>query len=79
MNKRQTSSVNQYIRFSGIAFQMGIVIAAGIYLGVWLDEKYTNTYSLFTVICSLLSVFISLFLVIRQVHKIDKRNNNYKQ
>lgn len=79
MNKRQTSSVNQYIRFSGIAFQMGIVIAAGIYLGVWLDEKYTNTYSLFTVICSLLSVFISLFLVIRQVQKIDKRNNNYKQ
>lgn len=39
MNKRQTSSVNQYIRFSGIAFQMGIVIAAGIYLGVWLDEN----------------------------------------
>jgi F0F1-type ATP synthase assembly protein I len=58
---------------------MGIVIAAGIYLGVWLDEKYTNTYSLFTVICSLLSVFISLFLVIKQVQKIDKRNNNYKQ
>lgn len=55
-----------------MAFQMGIVIAAGTIFGQWLDGKYVNDYSLFTVIFSLLSVFVSLYLVIKKVTSINK-------
>ena len=55
-----------------MAFQMGIVIAAGTIFGQWLDTKYTNQYNLFTIIFSLLAVFASLYLVIKKVVSISK-------
>lgn len=72
MRPDDKKSVNQYIRFSGMALQMGVVIAAGTYLGVWLDEEYPNNFSGFTVGCSLLAVFLSMFLVIKQVQQLNK-------
>lgn len=55
-----------------MAFQMGIVIAVGTLFGKWLDGKYENDYSLFTIIFSLLGVFGSLYLVIKKVISINK-------
>lgn len=55
-----------------MAFQMGIVIAAGTIFGQWLDGKYINDYSLFTIIFSLLAVFGSLYLIIKKVTSINK-------
>jgi len=55
-----------------MAFQMGIVIAAGTIFGQWLDSKYINEYSLFTIIFSLLAVFGSLYLMIKKVISINK-------
>jgi small basic protein len=55
---------------------MAIVIAAGTYLGVWLDEKYPNQYSAYTVVCSLFAVFASLYNVFRQLKNINKKNNS---
>ncbi|MGV8945167.1 MAG: AtpZ/AtpI family protein [Lutibacter sp.] len=69
-NKKK--QLNKYIYFSSMAFQMGIVIAAGTIFGQWLDTKYVNDYSLFTIIFSLLGVFASLYLVIKKVTSINK-------
>ena len=62
---------NKWVVFMNIPFQMGIIIFAFTYLGMWLDEKYTDS-SIFTIVLSLLSVFIALFNVIRQVKNINK-------
>ncbi|WP_262488593.1 AtpZ/AtpI family protein [Flavobacterium degerlachei] len=56
-----------------IPFQMGIIIFSFTYLGMWLDEKYTDT-SIFTIILSLTSVFLSLYNIIRQVKNLNKEN-----
>lgn len=56
-----------------IPFQMGVIIFAFTYLGIWLDQKYTKS-SLFTIILSLLSVFIALYNVIRQVKNLNKED-----
>ncbi|WP_430614584.1 AtpZ/AtpI family protein [Flavobacterium sp. JP2137] len=74
MRQEDKKSINQYLRFSGIALQMGALIGAAAYLGVWLDEKYPNDFSGFTVGCSLLGVFVSMYLVIKQVQQISKKN-----
>ena len=69
------NNFNKWLVFMGIPFQMGIVIFLFTYFGIWLDEKYSNgSSSLFTIIFSLLSVFISLYNVIRQVKNINKNN-----
>ena len=69
---QKKKQLNKYIYFSSMAFQMGIVIAAGTIFGQWLDGKYINDYSLFTIFFSLLAVFGSLYLIIKKVTSINK-------
>lgn len=64
---------NKWIVMMNIPFQMGIIIFSFTYLGMWLDEKYTNT-SVFTIVLSLTSVFLSLYNIIRQVKNLNKEN-----
>ena len=67
----EKNTPNKWVVFMNIPFQMGIIIFAFTYLGMWLDEKYTDS-SVFTIVLSLVSVFIALFNVIRQVKNINK-------
>jgi hypothetical protein len=63
---------NKWLALINIPFQMGIIIFIFSYLGVWLDEKYSNGGSLWTIVLSLFSVFLSLYNVIRQVKNLNK-------
>ena len=73
--KPNKNNFNKWLVFMGIPFQMGIVIFAFTYFGMWLDEKYSDeSSSLYAIILSLLSVFIALYNVIRQVKNINKNN-----
>ena len=67
--------LNKYIRFSGIAFQMGLTIYLGSLLGEWLDQKYPNDNQLYTKICTLVAVFGAMLSVIVQVTKLSKDND----
>jgi F0F1-type ATP synthase assembly protein I len=72
--KKKGNRLNTYTRFSGIAFQMVVIIVLGSFGGVKLDEMYPNEYSVFTIIFSLTSVGISMYYVIRQVnHRKEKK------
>ena len=52
---------------------MVAIIVLGSFGGVKLDELYPNNYSLFTIICSLASVGIAMYFVVKQVNsKKDK-------
>ena len=70
--KKPTKQLNSYVKFTGIAFQMAVVIGLGVYLGIWLDEKYPNKHQLFTVACSFIFVSLSMWQVIRQLKKFNK-------
>lgn len=54
---------------------MGIIIGVGVFVGIWLDEKFPNKYSGFTIAVSLLSVFVALYLVIKRVRDITQDEN----
>lgn len=68
-NKNQQ---NKWIALINIPFQMGVIIFAFSYLGMWLDEKYSNGSSVWTIVLSLFSVFLALYNVIRQVKNLNK-------
>ena len=65
--KQPKRQLHKYARFSGIAFQMIVIIVLGAFAGRKLDEAYPNQYQLFTLICSLLGVGVSMYYVIKQV------------
>lgn len=70
------NKLNKWVRFSGMGFQMGFVIFLGVWGGSKLDEKFPNEHKLWTIILSLLSVFIALYLVIREVKQLSKDDEN---
>jgi Putative F0F1-ATPase subunit Ca2+/Mg2+ transporter len=63
--------VNKWLQLIGIPIQMGIVIYLFAYFGQWLDVKYPNEDNLYTKLITMLGVFISLYLVIQQVKKVN--------
>jgi Putative F0F1-ATPase subunit Ca2+/Mg2+ transporter len=72
-NDQKKKSLNKWVSLMNIPFQMGLIIFAFTYLGMWLDEKYSNDSSLWTIVLSLFSVFIALYNVIRQVKNLNKK------
>ena len=73
-NNTPQKPFNKWLALINIPAQMGIIIFLFSYLGNWLDVKFSNGSSTFTVILSLLSVFIALYNVIRQVKDLNKKN-----
>ncbi|MEM9297016.1 MAG: AtpZ/AtpI family protein [Bacteroidota bacterium] len=63
---------NPFIRFTGLALQMGLTIYLGSLLGNYLDDTYSNKEGLYTKICTLSAVFLSIISVIRQVTRFQK-------
>ena len=69
------SPIHQYATYSNLAFEMGAVIALGVFGGIQLD-KWLNVSPLFTVVCSLAGIAVSLYLIIRSTTKLQKKQNN---
>ncbi|MEM7085958.1 MAG: AtpZ/AtpI family protein [Bacteroidota bacterium] len=75
-NRNRSSKINNYARFSGIAFQMIAIIALGSYGGVKLDEAYPNKYSLWSIGCSFASVIIAMVYIIRRIDNPKDKTSN---
>lgn len=73
--RRKGSPIHQYAVYSNLAFEMGALIALGVFGGIQLD-KLLNTSPLFTIVCSLASIAISLYLIIRTSLKSQKQSKN---
>jgi F0F1-type ATP synthase assembly protein I len=69
------SPIHQYATYSNLAFEMGAVIALGVFGGIKLD-KLLNISPLFTIVCSLAGIAISLYLIIRSTTKTQKKQKN---
>ena len=63
-----------FIRFTSLAFQMIGTIGFFSWLGYYLDQKYNSKTPWWTICLSLFGVFISIYLVIREVIKMSKDN-----
>lgn len=77
-NKNQTQKkkeqLNSYTRFSGIAFQMTVIIVIGAFVGIKLDEKYPNKYGIYSITLSFTSVIIAMIFVIKRIIAASKNN-----
>lgn len=76
MKKQQlpTKQLSKWIQFSQAGLQMAVTIAVFTLGGVWLDNEYQGVAPLFTVILSLVGVFVAMYSVIRQVINMSKES-----
>ena len=74
-NPKGGSPIHQYAAYSNLAFEMGAVIALGVFGGVKLD-KWLDTSPLFTIVLSLAGIAVALYLIIRSSLKSTKKPKN---
>lgn len=64
---------NKWLQFANIPFQMGLIIFVGVFIGNKLDV-YFKKENMFTIIFSLVSVFVALYVVIKSVINMGKND-----
>lgn len=68
-NRKPQKPLNAYARYSSLGLQMAVIIAGGTYGGHKLDEYYHNETPVFTIVLSLLSIGIALYLILKDLIK----------
>lgn len=74
--ENEPQRASKYIRFSSVGIQMGIIIAGFAYLGHYLDGKYQTKTPWWTLGLSLFGVAAGLYIMIKEVIKISKEDEN---
>ena len=67
----QKKPLKNALILTGVAFQMGATIYLFVLLGKWLDSTYNNGEKLYVIIGTLLGVGASLYLVVKQLNKLN--------
>lgn len=70
-NKR--TEKQKWALFLGIPFQMVALLMMGYFLGDFLDERYSSRHPWWTIGCTLLALFLSLYQIIKQVKSFDAK------
>lgn len=65
--KDNKDGLNKFVRYSSLAFEMGIMIAGGALGGKQLDKYFNNDTPWFTIGLSLFAVIGSMYLVISKI------------
>lgn len=69
-NKNKLSgSLSAYAKYSSLAFQMMFIILAGVFGGIHLDKWLGWKFPVFTVVLSILAVFLAIYYAIKDFLK----------
>ena len=76
-NRKKNPKLNNspYLRLTSAGLQMTGVITAFSYLGYYLDKRFKLSKPWWTIVLGLTGVGIGLFIVIREVTEISKKND----
>lgn len=67
--KQRKKQFDNYIKYSNIPIQMIVVIGGGIWGGVELDKLTNIEFPVFTLILSIVSVFLGIYIAIKDFLK----------
>lgn len=63
-NKRKA---NVALKYSGMAFQMAVIMLGGIFLGKYLDKYFETGSGVLTAFMAILSVGVALFITLKDI------------
>jgi ATP synthase protein I len=61
------SALNDYGRYSSLAFQMIAIILAGVFGGIKLDKIVRWEFPVFTLVLTILAVFMSIYYAVKDL------------
>ena len=61
----------KWLVFSGLIFQIGIVMFLFINIGIWIESKIDSDARVPTILCCLLGLVLIIFLIQKQSKNID--------
>ena len=64
--------LNAYAKYLGLAFQMGVLIAAGAWGGKWADARWGFEKPAMVVVGTLLGLAVGLYLFLQAIKEDDK-------
>jgi len=70
MPKNKTTKkkqLNSYIKYTSLTTQMAVIIAAGTFFGDFLDKVNKSDTPIYTIILSLISIFLALYYVLKKI------------
>jgi hypothetical protein len=70
---RTNYNYSEYARYSSLAIEMIVVIILGVFGGKYLDTCLSFHFPIFTLLLSLLSVGLAMYLAIRDVINPKKK------
>jgi len=65
--KSNPSQLNNYARYSGLAFQMIAIILVGVFGGIKLDEIVKWEFPVFTLVLTLVAVVASMYYAVKDL------------
>ena len=69
MSASKKKPVNNYMKYSGMAMQMAVMLMIGTYLGKKLDERFATEQPYFTALLALLFLLAALYLILKDLMK----------
>jgi uncharacterized membrane protein YfcA len=66
-DKAPRKQVDAYLKYSGMAIQMGVIILIGTFAGQKLDAYFQTARPYLTVLMALLSIFVALYLTLKDI------------
>ncbi len=68
-NNNPKKPLNNYAKYSSMGIQMAAIIVGGVLAGVKLDKWLQWKFPLFTLVLTLLSVFLAMYFFIKDILK----------
>lgn len=65
--KAPRKQVDAYLKYSGMAVQMGVIMLIGTFAGQQLDARFQTERPYLTVLFALLSIFAALYLTLKDI------------
>ncbi len=70
--EKTTKGLNDYAKYSSMAFQMIVIILIGVIGGMKLDQWLKPRFPVFTVVLSFASVMFALYYVLKDFIRLKK-------
>ena len=70
--ERRPRQVNQYLKYSGMAFQLFVLLGIAAFLGQWLDKRYLSGNPYFTIILILLFTGGFFYRLVKDLSRKDE-------
>lgn len=66
-SKKEKKALNSYARYTSVAFQMLVIILAGVFGGRELDKWIELQFPVFTLVLTIIAVVLAIYTVIKDL------------